>query len=285
MPAVREHEAQLAWERRFAPFAVAAALGAIVLTIGAQAVAAPSLGARDSQREQLLNLQAHPDAALAAAIIQSLSFFLVAAVVLYLLRCVRYRRPEGIPSIVEPLVLIAPIVIAVAVILGQLNVSDLADKFVASGARTENRAEALFDGQSMTPLLINIAGHIALGFGFILASLNSMRVGLMTRFMSILGIAIGALNALPGIFPGAGIIEIFWLGAAAMIFLGRWPGGRGEAWEDNPEGWPEGRSASWSWRSDADGNATGGPASRPVPQWTRPGATPVETLGRHGHHH
>ncbi|MEV0055314.1 DUF899 family protein [Saccharopolyspora shandongensis] len=62
------------------------------------------------------------------------------------------------------------------------------------------------------------------------------------------------------------------------------PYGRGEAWEDKPEGWPEGRRSCWSWRSDADGNATWGPTSRPVPQWTRPGATPVETLGRHGHH-
>jgi predicted dithiol-disulfide oxidoreductase (DUF899 family) len=68
------------------------------------------------------------------------------------------------------------------------------------------------------------------------------------------------------------------------------PYGRGEAWEDNPEGGPEGRQelpglptdggACWYWRSDADGNATWGPTSRPVPQWTRPGATPVETLGR-----
>ncbi len=33
------------------------------------------------------------------------------------------------------------------------------------------------------------------------------------------------------------------------------------------------------------GVATWGPTSRPVPQWTRPGATPVETLGRQGHHH
>ncbi|WP_262700143.1 MULTISPECIES: DUF899 domain-containing protein [Streptomyces] len=63
------------------------------------------------------------------------------------------------------------------------------------------------------------------------------------------------------------------------------PYGRGEAWEDNPEGRPEGRGACWSWRSDADGNATWGPTSRPVPQWSRPGATPVETLGRHGHCH
>ena len=59
------------------------------------------------------------------------------------------------------------------------------------------------------------------------------------------------------------------------------PYGRGEAWEDNPEGWPEGAPRELvPWRSDADGNATWGPTSRPVPQWTRPGATPVETLGR-----
>ncbi|WP_327236002.1 DUF899 domain-containing protein [Streptomyces sp. NBC_01317] len=74
------------------------------------------------------------------------------------------------------------------------------------------------------------------------------------------------------------------------------PYGRGEAWEDHPggrrgagdvhEGHPAvDHQACWYWRSDADGVATWGPTSRPVPQWTRPGATPVETLGRHGHYH
>ncbi|MEU6340956.1 DUF899 domain-containing protein [Streptomyces sp. NPDC046977] len=63
------------------------------------------------------------------------------------------------------------------------------------------------------------------------------------------------------------------------------PYGRGEAWEDNPEGRPAGLAACWYWRSDAEGKATWGPTSRPVPQWSRPGATPVETLGRSGHHH
>jgi len=63
------------------------------------------------------------------------------------------------------------------------------------------------------------------------------------------------------------------------------PYGRGEAWQDNPDGWPEGNGPCWYWRSDADGNAGWGPTTRPVPQWTRPGATPVETLGRQGHHH
>ncbi|MCP2243888.1 DUF899 family protein [Lentzea aerocolonigenes] len=61
--------------------------------------------------------------------------------------------------------------------------------------------------------------------------------------------------------------------------------GRGEAWEDHPEGWPEGRPACWFWRTDAEGNPTWDGTSRPVPQWTRPGVTPETTLGRQGHCH
>jgi predicted dithiol-disulfide oxidoreductase (DUF899 family)/uncharacterized protein YndB with AHSA1/START domain len=87
---------------------------------------------------------------------------------------------------------------------------------------------------------------------------------------------------------------------AALGLLDMTPYGRREAWQDDPEGWPEspevgapigghGAPICWYWRSDADGNATWGPTSRPVPQWTRPDATPVENLGRgagdHGHLH
>jgi predicted dithiol-disulfide oxidoreductase (DUF899 family) len=72
--------------------------------------------------------------------------------------------------------------------------------------------------------------------------------------------------------------------------------GRREAWQDDPVGWPaaiqaeapvggHGAPISSSWRTDADGVATWGPTSRPVPQWSRPGAEPMETLGRTGHHH
>lgn len=71
----------------------------------------------------------------------------------------------------------------------------------------------------------------------------------------------------------------------AFALLDMTPYGRGEAWEDQPEGWPEGRDPGWFWRSDADGAAGWNETTRPVPQWTRPGATAVESLGRHGHHH
>jgi predicted dithiol-disulfide oxidoreductase (DUF899 family) len=83
---------------------------------------------------------------------------------------------------------------------------------------------------------------------------------------------------------------------ASLGLLDMTPYGRGEAWQDNPEGWPEfpradapigghGAPICWYWRTDADGEASWGPTSRPTPQWTRPHADPVETLGRRSDPH
>ena len=73
--------------------------------------------------------------------------------------------------------------------------------------------------------------------------------------------------------------------APFFALLDMTPYGRREAWQDVPEGWPEGGHACWYWRADADGNPTWDGTSRPVPQWTRPGASPVHTLGRQGDCH
>ncbi|MFI1912200.1 DUF899 family protein [Nocardia sp. NPDC020380] len=75
--------------------------------------------------------------------------------------------------------------------------------------------------------------------------------------------------------------EVF---SGTFALLDMTPYGRREAWQDSPEGWPEGNHACWYWRTDAEGNAVWGETSRPVPQWTRPGAGPVQTLGRQGEH-
>jgi predicted dithiol-disulfide oxidoreductase (DUF899 family) len=61
--------------------------------------------------------------------------------------------------------------------------------------------------------------------------------------------------------------------------------GRGEAWQDNPDGRGADHDPCWYWRTGADGTPGGGPASRPAPQWTRPDVTAETTLGRGGHCH
>jgi predicted dithiol-disulfide oxidoreductase (DUF899 family) len=71
----------------------------------------------------------------------------------------------------------------------------------------------------------------------------------------------------------------------SFALLDMTPYGRREAWQDTPEGWPEGNGPCWYWRTDVTGAGNKWDTSRPTPQWTRPGATPEESLGRHGDHH
>jgi predicted dithiol-disulfide oxidoreductase (DUF899 family) len=49
--------------------------------------------------------------------------------------------------------------------------------------------------------------------------------------------------------------------------------GRQEAWEDSPDGWPQADPTYSWWRKDG----------RPAAQWTRPGATPVQSNQHHCH--
>jgi predicted dithiol-disulfide oxidoreductase (DUF899 family) len=61
----------------------------------------------------------------------------------------------------------------------------------------------------------------------------------------------------------------------ALALLDMTARGRLEAWQDYPEGWPEGKQPGWFWRSHEDGIGNNWTGGRPTAQWTRPGATPV----------
>jgi hypothetical protein len=66
-----------------------------------------------------------------------------------------------------------------------------------------------------------------------------MRVGLLTRFMGVLGVIVGV--AVAPILPidQQGIIRVFWLAALGMLFLGRLPSGTPKAWATGQaEPWP-----------------------------------------------
>ena len=230
-----QHEAQLGWERRFGRLAAAAAVGSLLLGLGAQVVLTSTASRSGGDRSALVKLNDNAGEVLAGTVLQALSAFLLAAVLLYLLRCVRYRRPEGVPAAIGPLILIAPLLTTVGILLNQLDVIDIADRFTSSGPRSESRADELLKDRSTALLFVTYAGYIALGFSLVMVNLNAMRAGLVTRFIGIIGIIVGALYVLP-ILAGPFIVQVFWLGALAAVFLGYWPGGRGEAWETGEAG-------------------------------------------------
>ena len=89
---------------------------------------------------------------------------------------------------------------------------------------------------------LTFAGSIALLFGLAVTSLNAMRVGLLTRFMGILGMIVAATFLLP--LDQLGIIRSLWLLALAALLLGRWPSGV-------PPAWSTGEAVPWPTQQDA----------------------------------
>jgi len=230
-------EEQLGWERQYGRLAAVAAILAVVVQLAAQVVQNSALAdSGNGQRGLLTKLDEVGGQVVAGRVIQAVSVVFVVAALLYLLRCTRNRR-DVMPGIVGLLVL-SPILIGVGGVLTQLDLNDVASDFVSTGERTEKRADDLIADREAAPLFIGLAGTIALGFSYIVISLGAMRAGLLSRFMGVLGIIVGVFLVVP-LFPPAPLIQVFWLGALGILFLGRWPGGRGPAWESGEEEqWP-----------------------------------------------
>lgn len=237
-------EQQLGWEARFAkPAAAAAFLAALFIVAGTVVRQVVALADRpDDEREFLLALDENAGSFLASAFIQSLSFLFVAGVLVYLYRATKARKP-AFPAIALALAVLGPMLLAIAGPLSDLSRLDIADEFLASGAQTEKRAEDLLEDRSVAAAAVGSGGTLALAIAFVLININAMRVGLLSRFMGIIGAIIGGLYVLP-ILSGPLIVQLFWLIAVGVLFLDRWPGGRGPAWETGEAvPWPSG--AKW----------------------------------------
>lgn len=223
--------AQLEWEARVGRLAAAAAFLSAVLAAASMAVQLAALGAPpDSEREALVRFHEHHGEYFASLALQAGSYVLLAATMLYLLRATMHRRPE-VPRFTTGLVLLAPLLLTVGGLLNQLELNDVAEEFVSSGERKEPRAEDLLEDRNLVGGAIFQGGTLCLALSFVLVSLNAMRAGLLSRFMGVLGIIVGALLILPLLPGGQSTVQIFWVVALGALFLGRWPGGRGPAWE------------------------------------------------------
>jgi hypothetical protein len=242
-PSAGQHDAQLEWERRAGRWAAAAAFASsaflVANTILVQAVVLQDRPTGD--RGILLAIDEYAGAFLASAFVQALNYAGLGVVLWYLFRVTRYRRSE-LPTWFIWLVYLGPVMFGVASVLSALDRIDIADQFASDGQTQdragERRAEDLLDERGPVPVALGAAGTLALAFSLVLVSLNAMRAGVLSRFLGIIGIIVGALYVIP-IFGGPLIVQIFWLGALGAVFLGYWPGGRGEAWETGTAAhWP-----------------------------------------------
>jgi MFS family permease len=177
----------------------------------------------------------HPALPIAGAVLFALGSVAVYFVMAYLFRATRARRPE-----LQKIALVMAAVGAVGFGVGRA-VSEIARYLGAAGFvdatdHTNSAAtDALSPPVSLVGQVIWQAAALALGFAFVIISLNAMRVGLLSRFMGVLGIIVGVTFVLP--LDQQGIIRVFWLGALGFLILGRWP--------SVPKAWVTGEAEPW----------------------------------------
>ncbi len=239
-------EDQLQWEARFGPPAAVAAFAAGLLVLAGQVIIQTLLERRPGLEplpEFLVSVDQHSSSLIASRVVQALSALCLILVFYYLFRAIRLRNPQ-MPSWFVYLIFAGPVLYALSQVLGALSQLDVASDFVDGapirGEPGDVRADELTsDGQNGFVAGFGLAGTVAVAFLFVMLPLRARRVGLMSPFMGILGVICGVLLVLP-LIPGVPvIIQAFWLGAVGLLILGRWPGGRGEAWETGEEvPWP-----------------------------------------------
>jgi hypothetical protein len=193
-------------------------------------------GSRDTDVEVLRLLDEHRTDQFVATGFQSLAVLAMAAVLFYLYRATRHRRPET-PQIALVLALGGPIVYAGLLIALTATQLDAASDFVNGRDQSEGHAEDLLRDKLGTIQYVGFALSLSIGFAFVLIALNAMRAGLMSRFMGILGIIVGALVVFELDQPQ--FVRWIWLVFVGLLIAGRYPGGSPPAWETGrAEPWP-----------------------------------------------
>ena len=232
---------QLEWEARWSRPAAAASFGAgLMLLVSAMIFFPKDRKGIERAPDLLLSIDQDSGAYLASAALTAISALLLLGVFLYLFRAID-ARGGGVPRWFIYLVIGAPVVYAISATIYAFQAVDIADEFASGtpirGDAGDNRAERISD-ISGALVALQTAGTVGVAFLFVMLPLRARRVGLLTPFMGILGAISGALV----VFQLAGIsaiVQAFWLGALGALFVGRWPGGRGPAWETGEaDPWP-----------------------------------------------
>ena len=199
----------------------------------------------------------HAFALIAGSVLVAIALAALVLILLLLLDATRFRRPETWSG-ARPLVLGGGIGLALVSVGHQIVGAIETHKF-AVGHDFSNHAvdNALTKG---TPYIaidyLDLIAGLSLAAGMVATALGALRVGLLPRWMGILGMFAGILIFLPLGGVTLEIVPAFWMVMMAILFAGRWPNG-------NPPAWEAGEARPWP--SQAQTRASRQAREKPAP--------------------
>ncbi len=305
MPSAKEIRAQVAHESELrARLAVPAFAGGFLYFISSIIVtttlnAAPTVGlvqgiepalrgeanpAISPRAPEVKYISSHALALIAGSTIKALSLGALVLVLLLLVDATRFRRPQTW-SAARPLVLIGGVALAVVTLLHQIVSAIQAHNFAVGHDLTNASVEhALTQGTlNVGSQYLDLLAALALTAGMIGVCVNAIRVGLVTRWMGVLGIFAAILIFVPIGGATLEIIPAFWLLAMGILYMGRWPNGDPQAWEaGESRPWPTNAERRAEREQQAGGKGDAGKGRSAKPAKSKPATARSGSSGRAG---
>jgi hypothetical protein len=221
-------------EARLALPVALCAIFAPVLIVGSLVAAGQlDLPASGMATESIRAFEANSTALLALSVARGIGFLLLIPPLWFLWQATKARRPE-LPGAMVGFAFIGPALLAVQGILGYLGQQAVASDFVAqyaAGGDIYTLLDDLTEDSSISSAAggLGFAAILGVGVAMVYFPLQAMRAGLLTRFFSTLGMALGGATVL--LLGQILIPDTLWFLWLGLVFIGRTPKGRPPAWD------------------------------------------------------
>jgi hypothetical protein len=204
---------------------------------------------------------------IAGSVLAAVAIGVLTLILLLLFDATRFRRPATWPR-AKLLVMGGGAGVAGVSVVHQI-VSAIETHKFAVGHDFGNHAVEQAITQSTANQLVeylDLLAGLSLAAGMIVVMINALRVGLVPRWMGVLGIFTGLLILLPLGGAELQVVPALWMVMMGILLIGRWPGADPPAWaagEARP--WPSGAAMRAAKRGEGGGSLTNGEVVAPAP--------------------
>jgi hypothetical protein len=198
--------------------------------------------ARSPRANEVKFISHHALPLIAGSVLAAFALFALTKILLLLLEATTFRRPQTWRR-ARAVLLIGGIAFPAVSVVHQIVTAIQTHNF-ATGSDFSSHAvdEALTTGTPNVVIeYVDLLAGLALAAGIIGVMINALRVGLVPRWMGILGMFTGLLLFLPIGGAELQVVPALWMVMMGVLYAGRWPGGDPPAWlAGEPRPWPSG---------------------------------------------
>jgi hypothetical protein len=194
---------------------------------------------------------------IAGSVLASIAIGALILILLLLVDATRFRRPESWKA-ARMLVLVGGVSLAVVSVAHQIVSAIETHKFAVGHDFSNHAVDVALTKATPNVIIsyIDLLAGLSFAVGIVTTAVNALRVGLLPRWMGILGILTGVLIFLPIGGATLEIVPAFWMVMMGILYVGKWP-------NQEPPAWLDGKARPWPSRAqlrDAARSAKGQPA-------------------------